>query len=890
MFARMLRIGWLGMFASSISLSSAFGGVRIVDSSGDRVFTTLQAAVDAASNGDVLLVGAGNYAPFTLTGKALSILAVPGAQVAVLGRISIHDVAQGSIVIRGLAAVGTFDLEALTISNVAASLEFDACSFVGGVGEAGPGGAPAPNGANVSAASKLAFVGCTLGGSPGGDDLSNHATGHDGGRGAKFTSSNVALYECTLSGGVGGEGDDIGGNGGIGCSTTSGFLFTSKSRFTGGDGGVGDFVFNGIGANALYNGYSGPASTVWALDTLFVGGTGYCGNPGCHFQADGVGGSPITTIAGSARKLAANAVQSDALALVATFTGQPGDKVWFELAPRDGFHANFGDAGVWIPRYPSPLGFAGTVGASGTLSIHVDLASLGASTVTRALFGQALAIDATGKRFLSTPIQVQVLGEHAGPDCDGDGVDDFVQVVNGTVPDVNHDLVSDICLPIWNGPTWSVDVNGPALGNGSPSLPFRTLGAAFDAAANQGTIEVADGTYVGPDNRNLDFGGRDLRVVGLHGPAHCVIDCQGLGRAFTVSAPAGSDSLIAGFAIENGDASQAPDAGGSSSFGGGIAAFSASPLIVGCTIENCRAESGAGIYFSGTSGLVQDCVVSSNHGIGTQSRGGGIECFVSGVSIVHCIVQGNSATDGGGIWSSGSHNAQPAERISQSAILGNTATSGGGVFMFADGFHLQIDDCVIAGNIADWGGALNYNGNSSALDVANCTFASNIANHQGASMYTGGANATLANSIFWGDQSNAATNIVAWGSAAHLSINYCDVQGGQAATSAQSFAQITWGAGNLASDPKFTSIGGADGNPFTVGDNDYHLTLASPCIDAASNPSEFLDVLDLDADGNVVERVPFDLDFHARFVDVATIPDAGVGPAPVIDMGAFEHP
>ena len=46
--------------------------------------------------------------------------------------------------------------------------------------------------------------------------------------------------------------------------------------------------------------------------------------------------------------------------------------------------------------------------------------------------------------------------------------------------------------------------------------------------------------------------------------------------------------------------------------------------------------------------------------------------------------------------------------------------------------------------------------------------------------------------------------------------------------------------------------------------------------------------MDLDADGNVTEPVPFDLDGNPRFRDDPATPDTGHGVAPIVDMGAYE--
>ncbi len=90
-----------------------------------------------------------------------------------------------------------------------------------------------------------------------------------------------------------------------------------------------------------------------------------------------------------------------------------------------------------------------------------------------------------------------------------------------------------------------------------------------------------------------------------------------------------------------------------------------------------------------------------------------------------------------------------------------------------------------------------------------------------------------------------------------LTISYTDVQGGCPA-SATCTSVI-----NL--DPLFVSAAGGD----------LRLTLTSPAIDAGSNTL-------------VDSSITTDLLGNPRLRDVPTVPDTGVGPAPIVDMGAYE--
>ena len=88
-----------------------------------------------------------------------------------------------------------------------------------------------------------------------------------------------------------------------------------------------------------------------------------------------------------------------------------------------------------------------------------------------------------------------------------------------------------------------VDDDGPA--------DFKNIQAAINTAKDGDTVIVADGTYSGYGNRDIDFNGKSITVRSTTGPENCIIDCQGLGRAFHFH-NGEQDSHLEGFTITNG--------------------------------------------------------------------------------------------------------------------------------------------------------------------------------------------------------------------------------------------------------------------------------------------------------------------------------------------------
>ncbi|MCD4653435.1 hypothetical protein K8T06_05830, partial [bacterium] len=162
---------------------------------------------------------------------------------------------------------------------------------------------------------------------------------------------------------------------------------------------------------------------------------------------------------------------------------------------------------------------------------------------------------------------------------------------------------------------------------------YPTIQSGINAAVNGDTVLVADGTYTGDGNRDIDFVGKAVTVISENGANSCIIDCEGsIGsphRGFYFQNSESNTSVLQGFTIQNAYASGSyPDC-----YGGGIYCIAASPLIT-------------------------DCIFYENEVVSETSipKGAGIYCLNSNPTIVNCSFVRNIAHDYSGVLQFGGRN------------------------------------------------------------------------------------------------------------------------------------------------------------------------------------------------------------------------------------------
>ncbi len=347
----------------------------------------------------------------------------------------------------------------------------------------------------------------------------------------------------------------------------------------------------------------------------------------------------------------------------------------------------------------------------------------------------------------------------------------------------------------------------------APIGPKQTIQAALDVAANGDEIIVADGTYSGSGNDDLDFSGRRILLRSANGPGACTIDAQGFTRVFHFRSAETRESVVEGFTITGGATNQ--------ELGAGISCSNGSPTIRECIITNNSAGiyNGGGIYVgNGNTPLIEECVITNNIGGG----GAAIFCENSSPTIISCVMSGNVADIGG-------------------AVL---CTNSNAVFI----------NCLFTDNeatSAPWGGGAIFCNAGSVAEFTNCTFTANRAIGVGGGLYSNrGSAPVLTNCILWGDtQPEIEVSL----NSGQPSVTYSAVEGGYQ------------GIGNIMREPPF--VDPASGN--------FALLGGWQGIDAGNNRA-------------VPSGIVLDLAGNPRLVDDPATPNTGIGPAPVVDMGAYE--
>ncbi len=264
---------------------------------------------------------------------------------------------------------------------------------------------------------------------------------------------------------------------------------------------------------------------------------------------------------------------------------------------------------------------------------------------------------------------------------------------------------------------------------------YLTIQEGVNAAITDDTVSVVPGTYTGPNNRDIDFGGRSILLISQGDWDDTIIDCENLGRGFYFHTSEDSTATVEGFTITNGEAD----------WGGGAYCYSgASPTFTSCRfLDNHASERGGGAACrTSSSTRFLECQFTDNS---CDMFGGGLYCRSGAERVENCTFQGNaSASQGGG----GAMCYLSTTTFAGSTFSGNI-TSGQGAGLYTQESALTITDCNFEENEAGLcGGAFSFRSPPSPT-VSNCLFVGNTAGTYAAGISCSqGADATISNCTF----------------------------------------------------------------------------------------------------------------------------------------------
>jgi predicted outer membrane repeat protein len=366
---------------------------------------------------------------------------------------------------------------------------------------------------------------------------------------------------------------------------------------------------------------------------------------------------------------------------------------------------------------------------------------------------------------------------------------------------------------------------------------YVTIQAAIDAAVPGDEVRVTKGIYRGPGNKNLDFGGKDIRVVSQSGPEQTVIDCEKDGRGLFLHNSETHGAVFEGFTIRSGSSYKILG----SPAGGGIQCNQASPTIRKCNIQGCfDGAVGGGVCLYNSQASIIECEIRGNvAGSEMTANGFGGGIFIdqySSVTLDHCTVVNNRAGNmadirggvGGGMYCAGSATMIGCK------LSGNRAEDKGGALAAAKTTTtLTLSQCVLTGNQCAVGGGAIYS-DGAPVTLQEVTVSANrclgpAAAGGGGLLCLRGGKIDCQSTILWGNCSLGHPGDEALiDDVSTLTFVCCNAD----SNLVQGAGTITYSKDHMTGDPLFCQ-------PYLCGDTpmekgDYSLQFKSPCSVTAS--------------------------------------------------------
>ena len=355
--------------------------------------------------------------------------------------------------------------------------------------------------------------------------------------------------------------------------------------------------------------------------------------------------------------------------------------------------------------------------------------------------GGIRSINGTGPSITSS-----TFCENMPDNISGVHVDDGTNCLADSCADYDNDGTPDECQ---FSDVWTVDDDGLDY----PGADFISIQDAIDAASNGEEILVFPGTYTSDADEVVDLLGKEIWLHSIAGPEVTIIDGQDQRRGIQCANGETSNTIIEGFTITNGysalygggmynnyssptltncafENNVSADDGGEWNYtpGGGMYNNYSSPTLTNCTFTNNSAleAAGGGMYNAYSSPMLTDCAFTGNN----ADVAGGMCNSDSNTTLTNCIFNNNTATNAGG----GMYNWECSPILIDCSFMNNTATDGCGMFNWESSPSLA--NCAFDNNeaFAQGGGMYNYSSSSNPT-LTDCTFTNNTASLYGGGMH-----------------------------------------------------------------------------------------------------------------------------------------------------------
>lgn len=453
-------------------------------------------------------------------------------------------------------------------------------------------------------------------------------------------------------------------------------------------------------------------------------------------------------------------------------------------------------------------------------------------------------------------------------DCNGNGIPDTCDLVTGTSVDCNNNQVPDECemtdcnangildfCDVASGVSQDINLNGTPDECEAPQEIFVDASAASDVGA--------DGSPANPF-KSIKAGvnwGLSGDVVRIRPGIYTGNSNKGIllnGRKLVIQSTQGANQTIldlgnngTAFLFVDGD-NERVVLDGLTIRGARTAisvAYNASPRIRNCVLtQNNTPFSGGAILVAGAGAnpTFESCTISNN---GAGSLGGGAFVVLGNPRFLRCTFLNNVGSyGGGGIYAERSTSGPWIEGC---RFIGNSGLAGGGVMV--EGTNALLLDSVFQDNISySTGGGVHCSSlpQSSPSDevadgsrVINCTIVENTTTNLGGGVFFGGlTTGNLENTILWDNQSNNGDELAVSGWSLTGTYPASVVVRYNDIKNGQPGIHLSYGAALQ------WGAGNIAVNPL-LGSGGYHLRAGSPCLDAGDPLRVLLAPTETDIDG-----------------------------------------